>query len=178
MQWANFVAPLAKTRTVSTRACACKCRWTELPLARGDFSGTAIRRPAVSTCADAVPVRDSTARSMNFLRAVGPTRRARSITPHRACSVILSVMDLPPVGLLVGACRVGLDCLPPARWARMLEISVGRMLGIIEPDRSHYELLNLNRLGFDAGFMVEASPAGTPGFERNRWSRIPRAERS
>ena len=34
----------------------------------------------------------------------------------------------------------------------------------------------MNRSGFDAGFMVEASPAGTPGFERNRWSRIRRAE--
>jgi ABC-2 type transport system ATP-binding protein len=39
-------------------------------------------------------------------------------------------------------------------------------------------LLFLNRLGFDAGFIVEASPAGTPRFERNRWSRIPQAERS
>jgi transposase-like protein len=34
--------------------------------------------------------------------------------------------------------------------------------------------VGLNRLGFDAGFMVEASPAGTPGCERSRRPRIRR----
>lgn len=36
----------------------------------------------------------------------------------------------------------------------------------------------VNRSGFHAGFIVEVSPAGTPGFERSRRSRIPRAGRS
>jgi 2-hydroxycyclohexanecarboxyl-CoA dehydrogenase len=38
--------------------------------------------------------------------------------------------------------------------------------------------LTVNRSGFDAGFIVEASPAGTSGCERSRRLRILRAERS
>jgi hypothetical protein len=37
---------------------------------------------------------------------------------------------------------------------------------------------SMNRLGFDAGFMVEASPGGTSKGERSRRPRILRAERS
>jgi predicted dithiol-disulfide oxidoreductase (DUF899 family) len=45
----------------------------------------------------------------------------------------------------------------------------------IAPVQYNYKV---NRSGFDAGFIVEASPAGTSGCERNRRLRILRAERS
>jgi hypothetical protein len=32
----------------------------------------------------------------------------------------------------------------------------------------------MNCTGFNAGFMFETSPAGTPGVERRRWLRVPR----
>src|ERR1700736_2539256 len=50
------------------------------------------------------------------------------------------------------------------------------LVGTFNVSKAVYEgWMRVNRLGFDAGFIVEASPAGTPGFERSRWSRSRRA---
>jgi hypothetical protein len=41
-----------------------------------------------------------------------------------------------------------------------------------EPVLISSETVTMNRSGFDAGFMVEVSPAGIPGFERSNTGRL------